>query len=104
MLASTLCMKRPLTPSCSKRGSRAARSPAAYAAETARAFVYDRIATSPQHRRRGLGRSLMVALHGSRRDAALPERLTATEDSRALYESLGWEVLSPYLTAYIPGV
>lgn len=72
-----------------------------YAAETAEAFVYDRVETMSGHRRKGLGSALMAAL-GSTRTKAVPELLTASEDGRALYTSLGWRVLSPYATAVIP--
>jgi GNAT superfamily N-acetyltransferase len=74
-----------------------------YAAETEEAFVYDRIVTSPEHRRKGLGNVVMNALRGAKRDAATPELLVATEDGRALYETLGWRTLSPFSTASIVG-
>ncbi|SET29461.1 GNAT family N-acetyltransferase [Stigmatella erecta] len=66
--------------------------------------IYDRIATEPGHRRRGLARSLLLALEavararGSRRGL-----LVATTDGRALYETLGWNLHSLYTTAVIPG-
>ena len=72
-----------------------------YAAETDAAFVYDRIVTAAQHRRRGLGHVVMNALCNTKRVAATPELLVATEAGRALYERLGWRVLSPYTTASI---
>jgi GNAT superfamily N-acetyltransferase len=75
-----------------------------HAAETGQAFVYDRIATAPDHRRRGLGAALMTALHRARRGATRPELLVATADGRALYETLGWTLLSPYVTATIDPV
>ena len=73
-----------------------------YAAETAGAFVYDRIVTEEAHRRRGLGRALMAALRDTRRDPGSREVLTATPMGRALYESIGWRVYAPYTTAVIP--
>lgn len=73
-----------------------------HAAETAAAFIYDRIETAPQHRRRGLGQAVMTALRGQKLDNATTELLVATENGRALYETLGWRVLSPYATASIP--
>jgi len=73
-----------------------------YAAETADVFVYDRIETSPDHRRKGLGAAVMFALGGARRSQTAPELLVATEDGRKLYTTLGWTVLSPYATATIP--
>ncbi|MCW6531701.1 GNAT family N-acetyltransferase [Sphingomonas sp. MMSM20] len=73
-----------------------------YAAETAEAFIYDRIETAPAHRRRGLGGAVMAALHRAKRRQETPELLVATEEGRALYTTLGWRVLSPYSTASIP--
>lgn len=72
-----------------------------HAAQTADAFVYDRIRTQPEHRRLGLGRAVMAAL-GRCRTRDVPQLLTATADGRALYASLGWSVLSPYVTAGLP--
>jgi GNAT superfamily N-acetyltransferase len=74
-----------------------------YAAEAADVFVYDRIETSPDHRRKGLGNAVMFALGAARRSHAAPQLLVATEDGRKLYTALGWTVLSPYATATIPG-
>lgn len=73
-----------------------------YAGEAAGAFAYDRISTSPGHRRRGLGRAVMAALGAMRRSRAAPQVLVATEDGRKLYESLGWSIASPYSTIAIP--
>lgn len=70
-----------------------------YAAETGEAFVYDRIAIDPRHRRRGLGRLVMAMLSGARRVDDVAELLVATEEGRALYQSLGWTTLSVYSTA-----
>lgn len=72
-----------------------------FAAETADAFVYDRIVTAPLHRRKGLGTAVILAL-GKAKRGAVPELLVATPQGRALYESLGWRVVSPYATASIP--
>lgn len=66
--------------------------------------IYDRIETRPEHRRRGLTRVVMKLLgaigeaHGARCGV-----LVAMPDGRVLYESLGWELHSPYITAVIPG-
>jgi len=66
--------------------------------------IYDRIVTEPAHQRRGLGRAVMHALqaiaraHGRRANV-----LVATAQGRALYESLGWRLQSPWATAVIPG-
>lgn len=72
-----------------------------FAAETDEAFIYDRIVTAPAHRRKGLATAIMGALRQMKRGKDTPELLVATEDGRALYESLGWRVLSPYSTASI---
>ncbi|MFJ3636731.1 GNAT family N-acetyltransferase [Streptomyces sp. NPDC090112] len=63
--------------------------------------VFDQVVTEPAHRRRGLGTVVMGALT----DAALARgvstgALGATVPGRALYEALGWKVLSP-LTGYV---
>ena len=73
-----------------------------YGAETADAFVYDRIVTEPGHMRRGLGTAVMQALSAMRSDRAVPQLLVATAAGRALYETLGWDVIAPYATASIP--
>lgn len=72
-----------------------------YAADTPDAFVYDRIVTAPEHRRKGLGRLLMATLGSAKRHALAPSLLAATEDGRALYTALGWRTISPYWTAEI---
>lgn len=72
-----------------------------YAAEAEGVFVYDRIVTEPEHRRKGLGQVLMQTLHDARQDSGGPQLLVATEDGRALYSSLGWKTISPYSTASI---
>ncbi|MFF8785125.1 GNAT family N-acetyltransferase [Streptomyces sp. NPDC015125] len=61
-----------------------------------RAAVVDRVTTEEGHRRRGLGNFVMRALA----DLALAEGadlgiLGATDDGRALYETLGWKVHAP---------
>ena len=82
----------------SKSGALAA---SRYAADTNSVFVYDRIVTEPDHRRKGLGRALMQALHDARQQPRSRKLLVATEDGRALYSALGWETISPYCTASI---
>ncbi|ROU06170.1 GNAT family N-acetyltransferase [Lysobacter enzymogenes] len=72
------------------------------AAQTADAFVYDRIETAPDHRRKGLGLAVMAALATAKASAAAPQLLVATEDGRSLYARLGWSVLGPFATAVIP--
>ncbi|QCB42752.1 hypothetical protein E5673_11415 [Sphingomonas sp. PAMC26645] len=66
------------------------------ATDTAEAFVYDRILTALDRRRKGLGRALTTALRETRHDPNLPELFIATADGRALYPTLGWETLSTY--------
>jgi GNAT superfamily N-acetyltransferase len=62
--------------------------------------VFDRIETMEAHRRKGLGTVLMHALDALAVRAGASERLlVATEAGRALYASLGWQVLAPYSTA-----
>jgi GNAT superfamily N-acetyltransferase len=73
-----------------------------YAAEYGRAFVFDRISTHPEHRRRGLGKALMSALGAMQTSARTTQVLVATEEGRALYSSIGWAVVSIYSTIVIP--
>jgi len=72
------------------------------AAETADAFIYDRIETAQEHRRKGLGVAVMDALGAARRSPATPQLLVATEEGRSLYSKLGWTVLGPIAAATIP--
>jgi len=72
-----------------------------YAAEMRGVFIYDRIVTEPQHRRKGLGRAIMTTLHAAKLHSRSPELLIATEAGRALYSTMGWETISPYSTASI---
>ncbi|MER5890127.1 GNAT family N-acetyltransferase [Streptomyces sp. NPDC001941] len=71
------------------RGQEAARGQMAVHAGVA---VFDQVITEPEHRRRGLGVLMMRALAdhavgtGARTGA-----LGATDEGRALYESLGWK-------------
>ena len=66
--------------------------------------IYDRIVTDPAHQRRGLGRAVMHTLqalaHAHGRHAGA---LVATDQGRALYESLGWRLHAPWAGAVIPG-
>ncbi|MCJ9429159.1 GNAT family N-acetyltransferase [Kordiimonas marina] len=65
--------------------------------------IYDRIETDPAHRRRGLGRAVMKALEGLAREAgATRGLLVATDDGRALYETVGWSLHTLFCTAEIP--
>lgn len=72
------------------------------AAESAEAFIYDRIETAHDHRRKGLGVAVMVALGSAKRSPATQQLLVATEDGRGLYANLGWTVLAPFAAATIP--
>ncbi|WP_223619259.1 hypothetical protein [Lysobacter sp. ESA13C] len=72
------------------------------AAESAEAFIYDRIETAQDHRRKGLGVAVMVALGSARNSLASRQLLVATEDGRGLYANLGWTVLAPFAAATIP--
>ena len=63
------------------------------------AFVYDRIVTRPGFGRRGLGTAVMHALGKALPCAAMPQILVATDAGRALYECLGWKIVSPYSSA-----
>jgi hypothetical protein len=72
------------------------------AAEAADVFIYDRIETAQDHRRKGLGAAVMIALGTARRSQANPQLLVATGDGRSLYANLGWTVLAPFATATIP--
>ena len=63
------------------------------------AFVYDRIRTMPEYGRLGLGTAVMHALAKSLPHPALPQLLMATEAGRMLYETLGWQIVSPYASA-----
>ena len=74
-----------------------------YAVEHGECFVFDRIATHVAHRRRGLGRAIMSALGGMQRSRLANRVLVATEDGRALYEALGWKLVTAYSTVAIPG-
>lgn len=74
------------------------------AAQTADAFVYDRIETAADHRRKGLGLSVMAALSAAKQSAATPQLLVATDEGRSLYARLGWTVLGPFAAAVIPTV
>lgn len=74
-----------------------------YAAAAGDVFVYDRILTVPEHRRRGLGSALMSALGQTKRSNAAVDVLTATKAGEALYHSLGWRTLTPWTAAFCAG-
>jgi GNAT superfamily N-acetyltransferase len=72
-----------------------------YAAHYDGAFVYDRIVTRENHRRKGLGRTIMTALASARPASATQQILVATPEGRELYRSLGWSDYAPYASAVI---
>lgn len=73
-----------------------------YAAETAEVFIYDRIETAQDHRRKGLGVAVMVAFGASRKSPVSPQLMVATGDGRSLYVNRGWTVLASFAAATIP--
>jgi GNAT superfamily N-acetyltransferase len=64
--------------------------------------TFDQIVTEPAHQRKGLGRLIMAALtkesitHGARTGV-----LVATEQGRALYQAIGWTLVSPVVAAVL---
>jgi GNAT superfamily N-acetyltransferase len=73
-----------------------------FGAAAAGVFIYDRIETNSDDRRKGLGTAVMLALWKAKPEPNARELLVATQEGRVLYERLGWQVLSPYSTASIP--
>jgi GNAT superfamily N-acetyltransferase len=64
--------------------------------------IYDRIETHPSHRRRGLGRAVMQALKAIGEARGKTDGiLVATQEGKALYQTLGWQVHALYTTAVI---
>lgn len=74
------------------------------AAESMDAFVYDRIETALDHRRKGLGIVVMSALGSARKSPMARQLLVATENGRSLYARLGWAVIAPFATATIADI
>lgn len=72
-----------------------------YAVEVDGVFVFDRIATEPEHQHQGLGAAVMAALGTAQQSKAARRVLVATEAGRALYSTLGWSVRSHYSTVTI---
>ena len=67
----------------------------AKAAVVGNAAVFDQVVTEPHHRRKGYGSMLMSLLANECWDkGATVGVLVATEEGRALYSALGWEVTS----------
>ncbi|MFF7447215.1 MULTISPECIES: GNAT family N-acetyltransferase [unclassified Streptomyces] len=66
--------------------------------------VADQIATSPAHRRKGLGSHVMRTLQrAAAEQGAETCVLAGTPDGRALYESLGWTMVAPLTSAKFTG-
>ncbi|KXH84528.1 GNAT family N-acetyltransferase [Chryseobacterium kwangjuense] len=64
--------------------------------------VYDRIITDEKHQRKGLGSFLMLELEKIALAQGISNHfLVATEEGKALYESLGWELYSHYTSIVI---
>jgi predicted GNAT family acetyltransferase len=84
---------------CTRLGQVAAQGKAALTGEYA---VIDQVVTEPDHRRRGLGTTVMQALaHATTRRGASTGVLVATADGLGLYRSLGWTVASPMTAAVL---
>ena len=67
--------------------------------------VFDHIGTEAAFRRQGLGRVVMQALANRALARGAGEGLlVATEAGRQLYLGLDWHILSPYTSAFIPGM
>ncbi|GAA2584687.1 hypothetical protein GCM10010435_73240 [Winogradskya consettensis] len=65
--------------------------------------VFDRVETLPAHQRRGLGRAAMTLLTTHVATRASAGILVATDEGRALYETLGWITASPVtVIEYVP--
>lgn len=73
-----------------------------YAAQHDDVFIYDRILTKENYRRKGLGTIIMTALASARPASARLQVLVATPAGRELYRSLGWTDYAPYTSAVIP--
>lgn len=80
-----------------KEGQLAARGRVAQSSGFA---IFDQVVTEPEHQRKGLGRIIMAALSNlSIANESKIGVLVATEDGRALYETIGWTVVSPVTAA-----
>lgn len=65
--------------------------------------IYDRIATHPRYQRKGFASIIMQSLQKiSQQHNIINGILVATPPGRNLYNTLGWELYSPYTTAVIP--
>lgn len=67
--------------------------------------VYDRILTDDNHKRKGLATVVMKTLEERAvANGVVKNFLVATGEGQLLYQSLGWELYSPYTSVVIPGV
>ncbi|HEX5685658.1 MAG TPA: GNAT family N-acetyltransferase [Ideonella sp.] len=65
--------------------------------------TFDQIVTAEAHRRKGLGRCIMAALSNCALDlGATRGVLVATEAGAALYQALGWAMVTPVTAASVP--
>jgi GNAT superfamily N-acetyltransferase len=66
------------------------------------AAIFDQIRTEEMYQRRGLGRALVTALQNEALERGVRTGvLAATQMGRALYQTIGWSVHSPYTSAVI---
>lgn len=64
--------------------------------------TFDQIVTEPAHQRKGLGRVIMATLANlSIAQEARVGVLVATEQGRALYQAIGWTLVSPVTAAVV---
>ncbi|WP_332852524.1 GNAT family N-acetyltransferase [Duganella sp. S19_KUP01_CR8] len=64
--------------------------------------TFDQIVTEPMHQRKGLGRVIMATLvNAAIAHEARTGVLVATEQGRALYQAIGWAMVSPVTAAVI---
>ena len=85
-------------------GCMAGRSPGQRRARSGRYGVVDQVWTRPADRRRGLGTLLMTMLGNRAVSLGLTTGvLSATDDGRALYRSLGWAVRGALAGAFRGG-
>ncbi|GAA4604230.1 GNAT superfamily N-acetyltransferase [Actinoplanes octamycinicus] len=85
------------------RDADGATAASAFLAPAGSIAVIDRVETAPAHRRRGLGSTVMgmLAEHAVRH--GMPHGvLVATDDGRALYQRLGWSVVTALEAAHLP--